>query len=67
MGSETITRNEVGEIVAISKTTDEGSSVEVTKDAKGLYKWVIKLYFADEAPIDEIEQIDNELRKRFVE
>lgn len=65
MAGETITRNEAGEVVAVSKTTDELSSVEVTKDAKGAYKWVIKLYFADEAPLEEIKRIDGELRNRF--
>ena len=49
---------------------DHRSSVEVSRDAKGDYRWTAKIYFdqgdpsAD--PVDRLASIDDELRRRFL-
>lgn len=47
------------------------SSIEVSRDAKGVYRWDIKLYFdrqdGDELPtIIQLSRIDDELRRLFI-
>ncbi|MDE2104999.1 MAG: hypothetical protein KGL39_47615 [Patescibacteria group bacterium] len=44
------------------------SSVELSKNAKGDYQWVIKAYFEDgqeDDALDRLKHIDDELRKQY--
>jgi hypothetical protein len=41
-------------------------SIELSKNAKGEYAWVVKAYFGDEDPIGRIKAIDAELRRLYL-
>lgn len=52
----------------ITETIEEQNSVEVTRDAKGQFKYVIKVYFAEHADYDATERVERimaDLRARF--
>lgn len=53
----------------ITETFEDQNSIEVTRDAKGQFKYTIKLYFSGDQHhneiVDKTEAIYDELRARF--
>ena len=54
----------------ITETQEDLNSIEVTRDAKGAYKYTIKIYFSDDAAdldrtVDALEKTMADLRGRF--
>jgi hypothetical protein len=55
---------------SIELTHESRSSIEVHRDAKGIYSWTIKLYFgpggAYEDAEEVISEIDHHLQRRYL-
>ena len=54
----------------VETETAASDSIELTRNAKGTYQWVIKWYTLDEDAekvLDRLQRIDAELRRRFGE
>jgi hypothetical protein len=49
---KTINRNEKGDILGISESSENQSSLEVSRNAKGDYSWSLKIYSDDLETID---------------
>lgn len=57
------------DVVSLERETT--SSIELARDAKGVYRWTAKRYYdgedqaAKDIAVADLEHIDQEMRKRF--
>lgn len=65
----TLTQNEILQLAEklAELRRDAPNSIELTRNAKGDYQWVIKAYFADgETPLPLLEKMDERLRQTYL-